>query len=143
MCPCCFEPNRERRNFENNMCGCPEKNRFSFQSKVIEFTVVTTKKSKPTKPSAVLDRSRERIRALAVDHGASNPRVFGSVLRNEDSESSDLDILVDPAPTTSLLDIAKLQMRLESELGIHVDVLTPRALPLSFRNHVIDHAQPV
>ena len=95
------------------------------------------------KPSAVLDRSRERIRALALEYGVSNPRVFGSVLRSEDSESSDLDILVDPAPTTSLLDIAKLQMRLASELGIHVDVLTPRALPLSFRKHVVDHAQPV
>lgn len=95
------------------------------------------------KPSAVLARSRERIRALVLEHGVSNPRVFGSVLRSEDSESSDLDILVDPAPDTSLLDIAKLQMRLESELGIQVDVLTPRALPLSFRAQVVDHAQPV
>ena len=94
------------------------------------------------KPSAVLARSRERIRALALEHGVSNPRVFGSVLREEGSESSDLDILVDPSPRTSLLDIAKLQMRLESELGIHVDVLTPRALPLSFRGDVLALAQP-
>jgi len=95
------------------------------------------------KPSAVLARSRERIRALVMEHGDSNPRVFGSVLRSEDLDGSDLDILVDPTPHTSLLDIAKLQMRLESELGIHVDVLTPKALPLSFRNQVIAHAQPV
>ena len=95
------------------------------------------------KPSAVLARSRERIRALVIEHGVSNPRVFGSVLRSEDSDGSDLDILVDPTPQTSLLDIAKLQMRLESELGIHVDVLTPKALPLSFRSQVIAHAQPV
>jgi hypothetical protein len=95
------------------------------------------------KPSAVLARSRERIRALVIEHGVSNPRVFGSVLRSEDVDGSDLDILVDPTPHTSLLDIAKLQMRLESELGIHVDVLTPKALPLSFRNQVIAHAQPV
>jgi predicted nucleotidyltransferase len=125
------------------MCGCSEKSGFPFRPKVIELVRITAKKSKPMKPSAVLERSRERIRALALEYGVSNPRVFGSVLRNEDSESSDLDILVDPAPTTSLLDIAKLQMRLESELGIHVDVLTPRALPLSFRNHVVNHAQPV
>ena len=95
------------------------------------------------KPSAVLARSRERIRALVIEHGVSNPRVFGSVLRSEDVDGSDLDILVDPTPHTSLLDIAKLQMRLESELGIHVDVLTPKALPLSFRHQVIAHAQPV
>jgi uncharacterized protein len=95
------------------------------------------------KPSAVLARSRERIRALVIEHGVSNPRVFGSVLRSEDLDGGDLDILVDPTPQTSLLDIAKLQMRLESELGIHVDVLTPKALPLSFRSQVIAHAQPV
>jgi len=95
------------------------------------------------KPSTVLARSRERIRALVIEHGVSNPRVFGSVLRSEDVDGSDLDILVDPTAHTSLLDIAKLQMRLESELGIHVDVLTPKALPLSFRNQVIAHAQPV
>ena len=95
------------------------------------------------RPSAVLARSRERIRALVIEHGVSNPRVFGSVLRSEDLDGSDLDILVDPTPQTSLLDIAKLQMRLESELGIHVDVLTPKALPLSFRSQVIAHAQPV
>ena len=95
------------------------------------------------KPSAVLARSRERIRALVIEHGVSNPRVFGSVLRSEDLDGSDLDILVDPTPQTSLLDIAKLQMRLESELGIHVDVLTPKALPLPFRSQVIAHAQPV
>jgi len=95
------------------------------------------------KPSAVLARSRERIRALVIEHGVSNPRVFGSILRSEDLDGSDLDILVDPTPQTSLLDIAKLQMRLESELGIHVDVLTPKALPLSFRSQVIAHAQPV
>ena len=95
------------------------------------------------KPSEVLAQSRERIRALALEHGVLNPRFFGSVLRGEDSELSDLDILVDPTPSTSLLDIAKLQMRLETELGITVDVLTPRALPLSFRSYVIEHAQPV
>jgi predicted nucleotidyltransferase len=95
------------------------------------------------KPSTVFALNRERIRSLVLEHGVSNPRVFGSVLRSEDSDSSDLDLLVDPAPGTSLLDIAKLQMRLESELGIHVDVLTPRALPLSFRSDVVDHAQPL
>jgi hypothetical protein len=110
--------------------------------KITELVRITAKNSKPMKPSAVLDR-RERIRALALEYGVSNPRSFESVLRNQDAESSYLDILVDPAPTTSLLNIAKLQMRLESELGIHVDVLTPRALPLSFRNHIVNHAQPV
>ena len=95
------------------------------------------------KPSAVLAPNRTRIRALVMEHGLSNPRVFGSVLRNEDSESSDLDVLVDPAPGTSLLDIAKLQMRLEPELGVTVQVVTPRGLPLAFRDAVLAHAEAI
>ena len=42
-----------------------------------------------------------------------------------------------------LLDIAKLQMRLESKFGTQVDVLTPMALLLSFRNLLTDNARPV
>ncbi len=72
-----------------------------------------------------------------------NPRVFGSVARNEDNEASDLDILVDTQPNTSLLDIAKLQLSLEKKLGIHVDVLTPKSLPESFRDQVVLNAIPV
>jgi predicted nucleotidyltransferase len=95
------------------------------------------------KPSAVLALNRARIRALVLEHGLSNPRVFGSVLRNEDSETSDLDVLVDPAPGTSLLDIAKLQMRLESDLGVIVHLVTPKGLPLAFRDAVLAQAETI
>jgi uncharacterized protein len=52
------------------------------------------------KPSEALPQHRERIRRLVSEAGMTNPRVFGSVLRGEDTEESDLDILVDPAPRT-------------------------------------------
>ena len=95
------------------------------------------------KPSIALSSNRAVIRALVSEHGLQNPRVFGSVTRLEDTELSDLDILVDPLPNTSLLDLAKLQLSLEKKLGIHVDVLTPNALPESFRNQVLRNAIPV
>ena len=95
------------------------------------------------KPSIALSNNRAVIRALVNEHGLRNPRVFGSVTRLEDTELSDLDILVDPLPNTSLLDVAKLQLSLEKQLGIHVDVLTPNALPESFRNQVLNNAIPV
>ena len=95
------------------------------------------------KPSIALSSNRAVIRALVNKHGLRNPRVFGYVTRCEDTEVSDLDILVDPLPNTSLLDLAKLQLSLEKQLGIHVDVLTPNALPESFRNQVLSNAIPV
>lgn len=95
------------------------------------------------KPSIALSNNRAVIRALVNAHGLQNPRVFGSVTRHQDTAVSDLDILVDPLPNTSLLDIAKLQLSLEKHLGIQVDVLTPKALPESFRNQVIEKSIPV
>ena len=83
------------------------------------------------------------FRSLSVDKAVNKyyERLFFA--RNEDTEASDLDILVDTQPNTSLLDIAKLQLSLEKKLGIHVDVLTPKSLPESFRNQVVLNAIPI
>ncbi|MFW8369171.1 nucleotidyltransferase family protein, partial [Klebsiella pneumoniae] len=72
-----------------------------------------------------------------------NPRVFGSVLRGTDRDDSDLDLLVDALPGTTLFDLGGLQDELESMLGVHVDVLTPADLPLKFRAQVLAEARPV
>jgi predicted nucleotidyltransferase len=53
------------------------------------------------RPSEVLPQHRETIRQLVLEAGMANPRAFGSVLRGENEEDSDLDLLVDPAPRTS------------------------------------------
>jgi predicted nucleotidyltransferase len=95
------------------------------------------------RPSEALPQYREAIRQLVLQAGMSNPRVFGSVVRGEDGEDSDLDILVDPAPRTSLLDLAGLQIEIEVRTGVKVDLLTPGSLPLKFRQKVLEEAQPV
>lgn len=72
-----------------------------------------------------------------------NPRLFGSALIGEDVEDSDLDLLVDPSPETSLLDLARLQLEIESVTGVKIDLLTPNSLPLRFRAKVLAEAVPV
>ncbi len=95
------------------------------------------------RPSEILPLHRADIRRMILDSGMSNPRVFGSVVHGDDTEESDLDILVDPSPETSLLDIAKLQLRLEAELGMKVDLRTPGFLSPVFRQRVLAEALPV
>ena len=80
---------------------------------------------------------------MVASHRASNARVFGSVLRGEDVDGSDLDILVDPTPETTLMDVATIQVELQRLLGVSVDVLTPKALPDKFRSVVLAEAKPV
>ncbi len=93
------------------------------------------------KPSKALNRNREAVRELVIRHRAANPRVFGSVLRGTDNESSDIDLLVDALPETTLFDLGGLQVELENLLGVRVDLLTPGDLPLPLRKRVLDEAE--
>lgn len=98
----------------------------------------------PTRtPSEALDGARSLIRELAVRHRTRNPRVFGSVLTGEDSENSDLDVLVEPTPETTLFDLGGLQDALEVALEVRVDVRTPMDLPPHVRADVLRRAVPV
>jgi predicted nucleotidyltransferase len=95
------------------------------------------------RPSIALDGKREAVRAVALRPRTANPRVFGSVLKGEDAEDSDLDLLVDALPGTTLFDIGGLQAELEDLLGVAVDVLTPGDLPKKIRARVLAEAQPL
>jgi predicted nucleotidyltransferase len=95
------------------------------------------------KPSVALASHREAIHRVVASHRARNPRVFGSVIRSGDTEGSDLDILIDPTPETTLLDIGAIRHEPLQLLGVPVDVLTPKALPAKFRESVLAEAMPV
>jgi predicted nucleotidyltransferase len=95
------------------------------------------------KPSEALDGRRELVRDAARRFRTTNLRYFGSALHGYDREGSDLDILVDPLPGTTLFDLGGLQVELEALLGVPVDVLTPGDLPAKFREHVLREARPV
>ncbi len=95
------------------------------------------------RPSQALQSHREAVRQIVLQHHALNVRVFGSVLRGEDTEGSDLDLLVEPTPETTLMDIGAIRYELRKLLGISVDVLTPKALPDSFRDQILSEAVSV
>ncbi len=92
------------------------------------------------KPSEALNSNREAIRQVVASHRALNVRVFGSVLHGDDTETSDLDILIDPTQDTTLMDIGAIRHELRILLGVPVDVLTPKALPDKFRDSVLAEA---
>lgn len=95
------------------------------------------------KPSTALYAHRATIRTVVAQHRARNARVFGSVLHGDDQEGSDLDILIEPTSSTTLMDVAAIQVELEKLLGVSVDVLTPNALPDKFRTVVLAKAVPI
>ena len=91
----------------------------------------------------LIKRRREDILSLARAHGASNVRIFGSVVRDDDDEKSDVDVLVDMEPDRSLLDRAALQVALEDLLRCRVDVVTEAALKERIRERVSKETAPL
>ena len=103
----------------------------------------TTNVGEHMNPFKALALNRAAIRHVVESHRARNPRLFGSGLDEQDSDASDLDILIDPTPETTLMNVAASQVELQQILGVPVDVLTPKALPDTFRSPVLSEAIPV
>jgi predicted nucleotidyltransferase len=95
------------------------------------------------KPSIALDAHREEIRRIVAANRGLNPRVFGSVLRQEDTEDSDLDLLIDAADGLSLFDMAAMALAIESLVHTKVDVRTPEDLSIKIRQQIVAEARPV
>ena len=76
--------------------------------------------------------TRQDINTAIINYLHSyNPErigIFGSYAREEDSDASDIDILVSFRDTPSLLDLARIQRELSNVLGKKVDVVTESAL---------------
>jgi predicted nucleotidyltransferase len=95
------------------------------------------------RPSVALERNRAAVRELVGRFRTANPRIFGSALHGADEDGSDLDLLVDALPGTTLFDLGGLHAELEDLLGVRVDLLTPGDLPPKFRERVLSEAQQV
>lgn len=63
--------------------------------------------------------------------------IFGSIIREERTETSDIDVLVDFEMGADLLDLVGLGQFLEEKLGCKVDVIPKRALRKEIREYVL------
>lgn len=86
-------------------------------------------------PGTVVAAHREAILAAARGRHAVRVRLFGSVARGEARSDSDVDLLVDFAPGTGLLDHAGLWAELDELLPVRVDVIDAAALDVTDERH--------
>jgi uncharacterized protein len=100
-------------------------------------------KTERMKPSEALAAHRDELRQLVSRYAVARPRVYGSVLTGKDDDESDLDILVDATPLTTLFTLTGLEREAQQLLGVQVSVLTPKDLPMKFRDKVLQQAQPL
>jgi predicted nucleotidyltransferase len=82
-----------------------------------------------------LDRNREKLRTYSVRHIA----VFGSTARDQATEHSDVDILVEfePQARVGLFTFVRLLDHLSDVMGMRIDLATPGALRPEMRNEIL------
>lgn len=68
--------------------------------------------------------------------------VFGSVVRGDQKQASDIDVLVDFEESADLFDLVGLGLFLEEKLGQKVDVVPRRALRKELRDSVLKEVVP-
>lgn len=90
-----------------------------------------------------LRRHRGAVIKLATDRGARNVRVFGSVARGEDTDESDVDLLVDLDQGVGLIDLIGLERELNELLDVRVDVVPANSLKPRIRESILDESIPL
>jgi uncharacterized protein len=90
----------------------------------------------------LLKDKREDILAVAARHGAFNVRVFSSVSRGEETENSDIDLLIDYDLTNiSAWFPGGLLMDLQDLLDRKVDIVTEQGLSHLIKDRVLAEAK--
>jgi predicted nucleotidyltransferase len=91
-----------------------------------------------------LKDQRSQILAIAAKHGAHNVRVFGSVVRGDETPESDIDFLIDYdlEKITPWFPVGLIH-DLQDFLGRDVDVVPAKSLHTYIKERVLAEAQPL
>lgn len=76
----------------------------------------------------IISKLKELKPELVNDYNITELGVFGSFVRNEQREDSDIDILVDYKDGTSILTLGGLQYLLSEVFGTKVDIVMKKTL---------------
>jgi len=86
----------------------------------------------------VIKKLKEIKDYLRKEYGIENIGLFGSLVRNEQNESSDIDLLIEiQAEMLSLIKYMKLKFFLEDVLGRKVDLVLSRAIKPRLRERIL------
>ncbi len=90
-----------------------------------------------------LEEIKSKIVPLLKRYDVKRAAFFGSLVRGEKKEDSDIDILVEFEGEKSLLDLAGLRIELEEVLKMKVDVLTYNSLHPLLKDKILSEQKVI
>lgn len=95
------------------------------------------------RPSEALALHRDEVLAIVAKYPVSNPRIFGSVAREEDRDGSDIDMVVDSNAVLSYFELAKFEIELSQAVGCKVDLGIFKNLKPDVMTQVVRDMRPL
>ncbi len=86
---------------------------------------------------------RDVVAAILRENGVKRAAFFGSIVRGEMEEESDIDILIEFEGRRSLLDLAHLKNELEDAVNRRVDLLTYKSLHPRLKDRILAEQVPI
>jgi predicted nucleotidyltransferase len=80
---------------------------------------------------------------LAEKYGIAVVGIFGSYVRGEQQEESDLDLLAEILRPVSLLELVGAEIYLSEKLGVKVDLIPKRNVRKELREAILQEAIPI
>ena len=90
-----------------------------------------------------IDEIKKKILPILERYGVTRAGIFGSVVRGEAREDSDIDILVEIEGRMSLLDFAGLKLELEETLGKPVDLGEYSTIKPIIKEQILSEEVPI
>lgn len=88
---------------------------------------------------ADLQQIKNKALPILKEAEVSRSAIFGSYARGENTENSDIDILVDLPPDKSLLDFIDLKIKLEEMLGKKVDLVEYSTIKPRLKKYILNN----
>ena len=86
--------------------------------------------------TATLKNVTSKVLPVLKEAGVTKSSIFGSYVRGDYRTDSDIDILVELPKGNSLLDLVRLEKKLEKALGKKVDLLTYNSVHPLLKDHI-------
>jgi len=84
-----------------------------------------------------IEKYKEIIVEILLKHEVRKASLFGSLVREEMTIDSDIDLIIEFKGDKSLLDLAALKIELEETLKLKVDVLTYNSIHPLLKNQIL------
>lgn len=84
-----------------------------------------------------VEKYKEKILEKLKEHEVKRASLFGSIVREEMTSESDIDLLIEFNGTKSLLDLVRLKIELEELLKCKVNLLTYNSLHPLLKDQIL------